>query len=157
MLQYSKVWFINFPLTDPVQSLILHRHGFGQKTASGIEGNLHSVRLPLGSPKKWKKWKISLLLSGPDSVILLSVHAGHAPHNFSMPDREWACPDFNLTTVFTLDISCNDTNIHNTSHPRIGHGQWYPMACLEWSGEVVEWEQGMSCRTQGGISRHPEG
>ena len=37
------------------------------------------------------------------------------------------------------------------------------MPCLEWSSEVVEWEQGsgpkgpMSCRTQGVISRRPEG
>ena len=49
-----------------------------------------------------------------------------------------------------------------TSHPRIAHGQRYPMPCLEWSTEEVEWEQGsgpkgpMSCRTQGWISRRPE-
>ena len=50
-----------------------------------------------------------------------------------------------------------------TSHPRIAHGQRYPMPCLEWSSEVVDLEQGsgpkgpMSCRTQGVISRRPEG
>ena len=50
-----------------------------------------------------------------------------------------------------------------TSHPRIAHGQRYPMPCWEWSSEEVEWEQGsspkgpMSCGTQGGISIHPEG
>ena len=50
-----------------------------------------------------------------------------------------------------------------TSHPRIAHGQRYPLPCLQWSSEVVEWEQGsgpkgpMSCRTQGWISRRPEG
>ena len=49
-----------------------------------------------------------------------------------------------------------------TSHPRIAHGQRYPMPCWEWSSEEVEWEQGsgpkgpMSCRTQGGISIRPE-
>ena len=31
-----------------------------------------------------------------------------------------------------------------TSHPRIALGQQYPMPCLEWSGEEVEWEQGSS-------------
>ena len=46
--------------------------------------------------------------------------------------------------------------------PRIAHGQRYPMPCLEWLVEEVEWEQGsgpkgpMSCRTQGWISIHPE-
>ena len=50
-----------------------------------------------------------------------------------------------------------------TSHPRIAHGQWYPMPCLEWLAEEVEWERGsgpkgpMSCRTKGWISGHPEG
>ena len=45
-----------------------------------------------------------------------------------------------------------------TSHPRIAHGQRYPMPCLEWSAEEVEGEQGsgpkgpMSCRTQRWIS-----
>ena len=48
-----------------------------------------------------------------------------------------------------------------TSHPRIAHGQRYPMPCLERSSEEVEGEQGsgpkgpMSCRTQGGISLRP--
>ena len=50
-----------------------------------------------------------------------------------------------------------------TSHPRIAHGQRYPMPCWEWSTDEVEWEQGsrpkglMSCRKQGGISKRPEG
>ena len=41
-----------------------------------------------------------------------------------------------------------------TSHPRIAHGQRYPMPCWEWLAEEVEWEQGsgpkgpMSCRTR---------
>ena len=48
---------------------------------------------------------------------------------------------------------------YSTSHPRIAHGQRYPMPCLGWSSEVVEWEQGsgprgpMSCKTQEWISR----
>ena len=52
--------------------------------------------------------------------------------------------------------------VGKTSHPRISHGQRYPMPCLEWSAEEVEWEQGsgpkrpMSCRTQGWISIRPE-
>ena len=29
-----------------------------------------------------------------------------------------------------------------TSHPRIAHGQRYPMPCWEWSSEEVEWQQG---------------
>ena len=48
------------------------------------------------------------------------------------------------------------------SHPRIAHGQRYPMPCLEWLAKEVEWEQGsgpkgpMSCSTQRWISLHPE-
>ena len=61
------------------------------------------------------------------------------------------------------DEVMNEDEQGKTSHPRIAHGQRYPMPCLEWSNEVMEWEQGsvpkgrMSCRTQGGISRRPEG
>ena len=49
---------------------------------------------------------------------------------------------------------------HLTSHPRIAHGQRYPMPCLEWSSRWVVLEQGsgpkgpMSCKTQGWIFWH---
>ena len=41
--------------------------------------------------------------SGLNLAILLSVHTGHAPHNLSVPDREWACPVFYIIFIFTLD------------------------------------------------------
>ena len=68
--------------------------------------------------------------------------------------------------ILELWVLAGQTALRNkrrTSNPRIVHGQRYPMPCLEWSNEIVEWEQGsglkepMSCRTQGGISRRPEG
>ena len=31
---------------------------------------------------------LKIVVAGPTLVILLSVHAGHTPHNFSVPDRE---------------------------------------------------------------------
>ena len=33
------------------------------------------------------------------------------------------------------------TAIEETSHPRIAHGQRYPMPCLEWLVKELEWEQ----------------
>ena len=54
------------------------------------------------------------------------------------------------------------TILEITSHPRIAHGQRYPMPCLEWLAAEVEWEQGsgpkgpMSCRTQGWFSIRSE-
>ena len=54
--------------------------------------------------RKVRQLEMSWYMSpGPNLVILLSVHAWHAPHNFSVPDREWACPVFKLTFPFTLD------------------------------------------------------
>ena len=52
-------------------------------------------------------------------------------------------------------IGNGEENQRQTSHPRIAHGQRYPMPCWEWSTEEVEWELGrgpkrsMSCRTWG--------
>ena len=67
--------------------------------------------------------------------------------------------------ILELWVLAGQTALRNkrrTSNPRIVHGQRYPMPCLEWSNEEVEWKQGsgpkglMSCRTQGWISRRPE-
>ena len=65
---------------------------------------------------------------------------------------------FDLThfEVFSdvIDLLPLSIVLRSTSHPRIAHGQRYPMPCLEWLAEEVEWEQGsspkgpMSCRTQ---------
>ena len=35
-----------------------------------------------------------------------------------------------------------------TSHPRIAHGQRYPMPCLEWLAEEVKWEQGSGAKSR---------
>ena len=55
------------------------------------------------------------------------------------------------------------SNCYVTGHPRMAHDQWYPMPCLEWSAEEVEWEQGngpkgpMSCRTRVNSQTSSEG
>ena len=52
-------------------------------------------------------------LLGPNLEILLSVHAGHAPHNFPRENEDARIS----TSLFYshLSISHNDTNIHDKS------------------------------------------
>ena len=54
-----------------------------------------------------------------------------------------------------LKTGIGATALKQTSPPRIALGQQYPMPCLEWSSERVEWDQGggpkgpMSYKTHG--------